>query len=223
MMMHGLNKLQGTLKLGAHNEIKDFHLFKTANHEKLLWDSCSKPKGLLMGNLNIRSVASKTEQLEQLLTNSNFVLLCLSETWLTESSPNTAYLVPGYTVFTKDRTFGKGGGLIMYVKDCIKCKEIGFNASVDIEYIAVTIVLSPCMTFTVVGIYRPPSSKSMFYGHLRNLFKGFDRNIELILVGYFNINCVNECSCGSVVEHCDSSAKGCGFNSQRTHILTINV
>ncbi len=62
----------------------------------------------------------------------------------------------------------------MYVKDCTKCKEIGFNASVDVEYIAVTIVLSPCMTFTVVGIYRPPSSKSMFYGHLRNLFKGFD-------------------------------------------------
>ncbi len=28
------------------------------------------------------------------------------------------------------------------------------------------------------------------------------------------------CSCGSVVEHCVSSAKGCGFNSQGTHILT---
>ncbi len=29
------------------------------------------------------------------------------------------------------------------------------------------------------------------------------------------------CSCGSVVEHCVSSAKGCGFNSQGTHILKI--
>ncbi len=27
------------------------------------------------------------------------------------------------------------------------------------------------------------------------------------------------CYCGSVVEHCVSSAKGCGFNSQGTHIL----
>ncbi|XP_058604243.1 adhesion G-protein coupled receptor G1-like [Onychostoma macrolepis] len=42
------------------------------------------------------------------------------ETWLTESSPNTAYLVPGYKVFRKDQQFGKGGGLLMYVKDCIK-------------------------------------------------------------------------------------------------------
>ncbi len=30
---------------------------------------------------------------------------------------------------------------------------------------------------------------------------------------------LKECSCGSVVEHCISSAKGCGFNSQGTHIL----
>jgi len=33
----------------------------------------------------------------------------------------------------------------------------------------------------------------------------------------------NSCSyvflCGSVVEHCVSSAKGCGFDSQGTHVL----
>ncbi len=27
--------------------------------------------------------------------------------------------------------------------------------------------------------------------------------------------------CGSVVEHCVSSAKGCGFDSQGTHILEL--
>ncbi len=33
-------------------------------------------------------------------------------------------------------------------------------------------------------------------------------------------NCeIKSCSCGSVVEHCDSSVKGHGFNSQGTHIL----
>ncbi len=35
------------------------------------------------------------------------------------------------------------------------------------------------------------------------------------------ISC-KKCSCGSVVEHCVSSAKGCGFISQETHILTKN-
>ncbi len=31
------------------------------------------------------------------------------------------------------------------------------------------------------------------------------------------------CSCGSVVEHCVSSAKGRGFNSQGTHIMTKKI
>ncbi len=32
-----------------------------------------------------------------------------------------------------------------------------------------------------------------------------------------------KCSCGSVVKHCMSSAKGCGFNSQGTHILIKHI
>ncbi len=34
-----------------------------------------------------------------------------------------------------------------------------------------------------------------------------------------NKNCSSTCSCGSVIEHCVSSAKGRGFNSQGTHVL----
>ncbi len=33
----------------------------------------------------------------------------------------------------------------------------------------------------------------------------------------------NICSCGSVVEHCINSARGHGFDSQKTHIMKINV
>ncbi len=40
---------------------------------------------------------------------------------------------------------------------------------------------------------------------------------------YISIYIFISYSCGSVVEHCVSSAKGHGFNSQGTHILTINV
>ena len=45
-------------------------MFQTVNHAIVLWDPKIKPKGIYGGHLNIRSVVSKTEQLEQLLTNS---------------------------------------------------------------------------------------------------------------------------------------------------------
>ncbi len=42
---------------------------------------------------------------------------------------------------------------------------------------------------------------------------------EMLII--LTIQCiVGYCSCDSVVEHCVSSAKGRGFDSQRTHILT---
>ncbi len=34
-----------------------------------------------------------------------------------------------------------------------------------------------------------------------------------------SLNSLNVFLCGSVVEHCVSSAKGCGFDSQGTHVL----
>lgn len=103
---------------------RNFLLFQTTNHAKVLWVPRAKPKGLLGGHLNIRRVASKTDQLEKLLMDSNQDFLFLSESWLTVSSLDTVYLVPGYNIFRKDQNTGRGGGLLMYVKDCINCNEI---------------------------------------------------------------------------------------------------
>ncbi len=55
----------------------------------------------------------------------------------------------------------------------------------------------------------------------------FILNVNQTLVAGVTVNIVCQqaqylhltCSCGSVVEHCVSSAKGCGFNSQETRIL----
>lgn len=145
---------------------RNFLLLQTTNHAKVLWDPRAKPKGLLGGHLNIRSVASKTEQLEKLLMDSNLDFLCLSESWLTDSSPDTAYIVPGYNVFRKDRKLGRGGGLLMYVKNHINCKEIDLDC-VDIECMAIRMILSANMSFTVICIYRPPSSNCKFYEYLK--------------------------------------------------------
>ena len=99
-------------------------LFQTVQHSKIIRDPHAKPKGLLWGNLNICSVKAKTEQLQPLFTDSNLDFLCLSETWLTTPSPVASFTMPGYKVFRKDRNKGRGAGLLMYVKDDIKCKQI---------------------------------------------------------------------------------------------------
>lgn len=49
-------------------------------------------------------------------------------------------------------------------------------------------IFYPNASFTVVGIYRPPSSSVMFNEHLRNLLKELERNKELIMAGDPNTN-----------------------------------
>lgn len=51
------------------------HLFQTLNNAKTIWDSRSKPKVILVGHINIRSIVNKTEQIEHLLSESNIDIL----------------------------------------------------------------------------------------------------------------------------------------------------
>ncbi len=43
------------------------------------------------------------------------------------------------------------------------------------------------------------------------------------VIFFLSFHIVSQCSCGSVVDYCVSSAKGCGFDSQGTHILIKHV
>lgn len=101
-----------TVRLKSLNPvIKKQHkmrFFQTLNNAKFIWDSRSKPKGLLLGHINIRSIVTKAEQMEHLLIDSNIDILGILESWLTHSSPTAAINIPGYNTFRRDRGIGQG-------------------------------------------------------------------------------------------------------------------
>ncbi len=72
-------------------------------------------------HLNIRSLPSKCDQLETLLSNINdkgihinFILLC--ETFLTDINCSM-FPLPGYNFICRNRTRGRGGGVAMYISE----------------------------------------------------------------------------------------------------------
>lgn len=192
-------KLQQTLTTAMHrhrNPILKKHrsikLFQTLNQARTIWDPCHKNRGLLGGHLNIRSITPKREQLEHLLINSNIDFLGLTETWLKSSSPEAAVTLQGYNVYRRDRLQGRGGGVLLYVKDAIKCTQIIVPDEISIEFIGVNMSLSVEMSFTVICLYRPPSAKVDFYTELKTLLTHCDINKEVILLGDFNVNWDNK-------------------------------
>lgn len=103
LALHALKTVNESGKLNAMQTIvvskqSQMKLFQTVNHASVLWNPLTKPKGIFGGHINIRSVMSKTEQLEHLLLGSNLHYLCLSETWITATTPVSAFMIPGYKV-----------------------------------------------------------------------------------------------------------------------------
>lgn len=106
------------------------------------WDPTAKPKGLLGGHLNIRSLISKSDQIQHLLLDSNLDFLCLSETWLNKNAPSAAVNVSGFKVFRRDRERSKGGGVMVYVKNVFQCNEIKWSYCNDLECIGLNNLIS---------------------------------------------------------------------------------
>lgn len=138
--------------------------------------------------MNIRSIKSKSDQVHHLLLDSNLDFLCLSETWLHKNTPSAALKVPGFNFYRRDRVGSKGGGVMIYVKDRIQCNEIHWSNCEELECIGLNIILSPQMSFTLIVIYRPPSSSISFYEKFEKLLKECNFNKEVIIMGDFNIN-----------------------------------
>ncbi len=95
-------------------------------------------------------------------------------------------------MFRRDRGIGRGGGLLVYLKNCLKCKLIEWPAEIDIECIGLNITISPEMSFTLICLHRPPSSKNTFYDQLKTVLKYSDFKRGTILLGDFNINWDNK-------------------------------
>ena len=122
-----------------------------------------------------------SEQLQKLLTDSNLDYLGLSETWLTPTTPSGIFNIPEYNVFRRDRTNGKGGGVLLYVKNNIQCKQMDLPNNA-LECVAVTISLSPEMSFNIIVLYRPPNEKDTFFDDLKEVLKICNGKEVLLMV-----------------------------------------
>ncbi|XP_042291529.1 uncharacterized protein LOC121912999 [Thunnus maccoyii] len=71
-----------------------FKTFQTVNHAKVLWDLKLKPRGLFGGHFNIRRITAKSNQPTHLVSDSNLDFLCLTETWLKQTTPASVFTAP---------------------------------------------------------------------------------------------------------------------------------
>lgn len=125
------------------------------------------------------------EQLEHLLLDSNLDYLCLTETWLTSTTPSSVFTIPGYNVYRWDGGKGKGGGVLIYVRDSIDSHQIDIPVQI-LDCVGVIITLSAQMSFILLAVYRPRNATNEFYFDLAEIHKKYETK-ETLVMGDLNI------------------------------------
>ena len=149
---------------------------------------------LIIGNLNINSIANKFDELK-IFIHTNIDILVITETKIDSSFPLEQFYISGFSKpFRLDRN-KNGGGLLIFVRNDISAKELKQHKKHDdIETIFIEINLIK-VRWVLCGCYHPPrQSDQYFFDHIRNALdiylKYFDK---FLLIGDFNTEDTEPC------------------------------
>ena len=144
--------------------------------------------GLKVAHINVRSLCSKIDEIQYLVTNSAVDIFCVCETWLDDTVTNSEVHIDGYTVLRKDRN-RNGGGVAMYVKNGIDFQTRDDLTQYDIESVWIEVKISKNEPLLISTMYRPPSADRCYYNNMLDLLdKVTTENKELLLLGDLNFD-----------------------------------
>ena len=117
---------------------------------------------LVLGHLNINSLAGKFDQVKALIKR-NIDILVLAETKIDSSFPNAQFRIDSFPIpFRLDRN-RLGGGVLIYVRKDIPCMElIQHKRPENIEGLFIEINLRK-QKFLLFGGYRSPRQEAEYF------------------------------------------------------------
>ena len=104
---------------------------------------------------NARSIRNKFLEFRSLVALEKPDLVAITESWMKTSSRDFEgeFAIPGYQAFHKDRTDREGGGVLLYVRDHLRCADC--NITSVHELLGVDLEIGTAR-YRVLLVYRPP-------------------------------------------------------------------
>ena len=127
----------------------------------------AKTTDLVVMQINIRGIGSKKSRLIDLIENSvhkkELDVVLISETWLTESSPEVN--IPGYVMHRQDRSHKRGGGVAIVASSKLRCvlRPDLSSKMEESECVTLELLLRNGDKCLVSSMYRPPNTDSQTF------------------------------------------------------------
>ena len=140
--------------------------------------------------LNIRSIVNKLSAFQAHVYSSDFDVVCLSETWLSDSLFDQEILPSNYNIYRNDRP-SRGGGVLIATKDNIPVTAITPYLPSSNAFEILSIKLNLCKPIILTCVYIPPGSNdlptmSILVSILIQVIQS-DPSSDTIVVGDFNL------------------------------------
>ena len=150
-----------------------------------------------IGHINARSLAPRLNEVCHLLHSERLEILCISETWLSDDTLDAVLLVPGYTLYRRDRPGGRrGGGVAILVSNDLRVTRLRETNDDEpgVEALWLSVGGARRTTIVVGTVYRPPGALS---ARLRRsvrsqLESALARGKPIYVLGDFNVNLLND-------------------------------
>ena len=168
-----------------NSEFMPFHS-STPTQESCKNKFHSRPLRII--NVNFQSIVSKKAETFELLERLKPDIIIGTETWLTSDIKDSEILTHQYKIYRKDRKSGRGGGVLIAIKDDLQSTKVD-SLDNDCECIWVKVLTKTLKSVHVCAFYRPDVSDTKALSNFENSLKKAARmkNSQLFIGGDFNL------------------------------------
>lgn len=150
---------------------------------------------------NVRGLRTKVDEFFSAANISEYDLIGLVETWLSDDISNTEYFPNTYTVIRCDRDFAgtglsKGGGALLAIRSEFFVESIDFSHILDhlplVDIVGCKCLISNFFILFVYVIYIPPNISVENFELFLNIFEqNISTNNNVLILGDFNVTNFN--------------------------------
>jgi len=149
--------------------------------------STPQQEGLRIGMWNVRSMGEKKGAVKNRITDHNFDIFAVVETWFKHGEESNVRLTGYHKPIGLNRTGKKGGGLVLYLKQNINFKvETSAQSMKYIQFQCVKI-FEP-IRFDLINVYVPPKLKESPLFLLQAFLAFRNRKDNIVILGDFNMS-----------------------------------